>query len=166
MPTPSALPTPDASRIKTATYAHSGHLWESEYSGEKGFSETLITDIVALVLKRRGYSLRSRAKSHTGPDVEAVSPKNWRIVVEAKGEAGIPDAFYARFVAALGQILLRMNREDTTYVVAVPWHKRYVDLLRKVPRSLCRRLNLEFWLVAPATGKHDYHVGILPSDVD
>lgn len=166
MPAPSALPTPDASRIKTATYAHSGHLWESDHAEIKGLSEALVADIVALVLKRRGYSLRVRAKCQTGPDVEAVSPKGRRIVVEAKGEGRNSDASYTLFVTALGQILLRMNSEDTTYVVAVPWHKRYVDLLRKVPRSLCRRLNLEFWLIAPATGDHDYQVGILPSDVD
>lgn len=166
MPAPILLPTPASSRISTATYAHSGHLWESEHSEIKGLSEALVADIVALVLKRRGYSLRVRAKTQTGPDVEAVSPKNRRIVVEAKGEGRNPDAFYTLFVTALGQILLRMDTEDTTFVVALPWHKRFVDLLRKVPRPLCRTLNLEFWLVAPATGQHDYHVGILPSDVD
>ena len=166
MPAPILLPTPAPSRITSVTYAHSGHLWESEHSENKGLSEALVVDIVALVLKRRGYSLRVRAKKQTGPDVEAVSPKNRRIVVEAKGEGRNSDDSYTLFVTALGQILLRMNSEDTTYVVAVPWHKRNVDLLRKVSRQLCRRLSLEFWLIAPATGKHDYDVGILPCDVD
>ena len=161
-----ALPKPIPSKIVCATYPKSGVLVELEYKEYRGLSEELVIEVIRTWLGHHGYSVTSRKKSQKGPDLEAFAPTEKTLVLEAKGEGSRPEMFRNYFLAALGQIVLRMNGSGATYVVALPSHEKYVSLVRKVPPPIRKKLGLEFWLVQPVTGILDYHIGVLKSDAE
>ena len=161
------LPALRSERILIREYLGWGNMLEHQYSGSVGLTEELVTGIVAAALRRRGFTLRSRGKGQRGPDVEAYSARE-KVFVEAKGEGTAPDRFYTQLMVALGQVLTRMNDTKAKYVVALPWHTRYMDLIRTIPQSVRQKLRLQFWLVAPVSGElasqADYHVGVYSWD--
>ena len=53
------------------------------------------------------------------------------------------------FQSALGQILIQMNNQAATYTIALPCQDRFVRLVCRVPRAICRKLKLDFRLVEP-----------------
>lgn len=162
------LPTPTAGRVFFVHFPSSGTMVEDEYRGNKGLSEEIVKATVRIVLESIGYSTRVSTKGESGPDVEAHSLSDGKpcLLVEAKGEGSGPKVFHKNLCAALGQTLLRMGNEKTIYVIALPRHRSYLNLVRRIPRRVRESLNLEFWLVAPVEGIHDYEVGVLPSNRD
>ncbi len=159
-----ALPQPQRSRITAITYPGPGFLVDFEYRGRKGFTEELVQGVVAALLEREGYSVKTGGRLPRGPDLEAFSTRGRKIVVEAKGEGSRPEMFRNFFQAALGQIILRMNDDRTIYIVALPCHDQFVRLVRLVPRRVFRALNLHFWLIEATQGILDYHIHVVESD--
>jgi hypothetical protein len=68
------------------------------------------------------------------------------------------------FQSTLGQILIQMNDEAATYIIALPCHDRFVRLACRVPRAICRKLKLDFWLVEPTVGLLDYHLHMVENN--
>lgn len=83
-------------------------------------------------------------------DVVAEHATLGTVIVEVEGESTRQreQAVYS----ALGQALLNMRSFDgsTSYAIAVPHREDWVRQLRKVPRSVARRLNLKLLAVSPS----------------
>ena len=99
-------------------------------------------------------------KGEKGPDIEAAS-LNETIILEAKGEASRPEMFGNFFLAAIGQILLRMTHSERRYVIALPFHKRFVKLVQRVPGTIRLKLQLEFWFIGKFTD-NCWAIAVLP----
>jgi hypothetical protein len=152
------LPSPRGSRIFRGSYPSAGFLVDFEYKQNKGLNEELVKRVVTVHLEGDGYSVKCGEKAQHGPDIEAFHTSRPGLVVEAKGEASRPEMFRNFFQAALGQIILRMNAEGCSYIVALPCHQQFVRLVRQVPQSVSRKLGLEFWLIEPDSGALDYSI--------
>jgi len=133
-------------QINAFSVQNISQLVEWEYADNCGLSEELVKAVVSMYLNRRGFSVRVGAKGEKGPDIEAATLDE-TIVLEAKGEASRPEMFGNFFLAALGQILLRMTRTERRYVIALPYHKKFVKMVQHLPGSVRQKLQLEFWLV-------------------
>ncbi len=71
------------------------------------------------------------------------------MIVEAKGEGQNPRTIYRSFMVVLGQILCRMQNEDSRFVIALPAQEGFVRLARMLPAALRQKLNLEIWVINP-----------------
>ena len=149
-------PAPQRSRIFFAFYPSADFVVDFEYKQNQGLDEQLVKRIVTVHLESEGYIVKCGERSQRGPDVEAFSVGKPGLVIEAKGEGSKPGMFRNFFLAALGQIILRMGHNDSSYIVALPCHEQFVRLVRQVPLSVCRMLNLQFWLIEPTSGTRDY----------
>ena len=118
-----------------------------EYKENLGITEEVVKDLVCRQLERDGYSVKKKLPREKGADIEGLSNQHGGVIVEAKGEASRPEMFYNFFLAALGQIVMRMSEENARYTVALPAHEKFVKLVRGVSQSARKKLNLEFWLV-------------------
>ena len=164
--TVSNLSEPALHRLFSACYPKSGLLVEWQYDTAKGMTERLLTKVISVHLNGEGYSVACSASRDKGPDIRATSSIKPGVIVEAKGEGSCPQMFNNYFNSAIGQITQRMIDPSVIYVIALPWHKKYVRLIQQYSRYVRQKLSLEFWLVTPTEGLYDYHLGILRPDAE
>ena len=135
-------------------------LAEFEYAENCGLSEELVKAVASKYLNGHGYSVKVGTKREKGPDIEAAKLDETTIL-EAKGEASRPEKFNNFFLAALGQILLRMTRSGKRFVIALPCHKRFVKLVQRVPNTVRQKLGLELWLIGKFA-ENCWAIAVLP----
>jgi hypothetical protein len=87
------LPQPQRSRVFAATYPNARFLVDFEYSTNKGQTEELVKAALTAQLEHDDYSVKTGGRLHRGPDIDAFSTRNPKIVVEAKGEGADPKCF-------------------------------------------------------------------------
>ncbi len=138
----------------------SGQLVDLEYTKNAGISEEIVKELVYRELRKESYSVKKTSPRGKGPDIEGSSPKG-RVIVEAKGEGSRPEMFHNFFLAALGQILMRMTDQNTRYIIALPIHEKFVRLVRQLPPNVREKLNLEFWLIGAKPVRYSIHI-LLP----
>jgi hypothetical protein len=155
---------PPGEDLFCACVMRSTQLVDLEYQENAGISEETVKDQVYRQLTRDDYSAKKNSPHGKGPDIEGWSAQQGDMVVEAKGEGSRPEMFHNFFLAAIGQIVLRMSKTNARYVVALPIHENFVKLVRKVPQDVRRKLNLEFWLVGSKPVSYSIH--ILRPDAD
>ena len=147
-----------ANELHCAYVTNSRQFVDLEYKQNAGITEEVVKDLVYQQLKRDGYSAKKNSPKGKGADIEGWSNRYGGVVVEAKGEGSRPEMFYNFFVAALGQIVMRMNERNTRYVVALPIHEKFVRLVQGVSHEARKKLNLEFWLVGADPIRYSIHI--------
>ena len=141
-----------------ASVMNSRQFVDLEYKQNAGITEEAVKDIVYQQLTRDGYSAKKSSPRGKGADIEGWSSQKGGVVVEAKGEGSRPEMFHNFFLAALGQIVMRMSEENTRYVIALPIHEKFVRLVRGVSQHALKKLNLEFWLVGADPIRYSIHI--------
>jgi hypothetical protein len=113
------LPAPKYQYLVPGTVGRSRQLTDFQYRETSGLSEEHVKAVVACLLRGAGYTVEVGRQGARGPDLVAESDSG-RIIVEAKGEGRNPRAIYRSFMVVLGQILRRMQNEDSRFVIALP----------------------------------------------
>ena len=121
--------------------------------------EPFIENKVIQYFQSRGFSVRRDIKMSEiregnisvylhRLDILAVrDDEEWRI--ECKGDAG---GISVDFNTGLGQIIRKMDSENPSYAIAMPYIQQYRDQVDKVPELVSRKLNLR-WIWVKKNGE-------------
>lgn len=112
-------------------------------------------------LTQQGWTVSEPAWGQkTGIDIQAVM-QNRVLVVEAKGEARSDQQMGNYFLSALGELIQRMDSPDKEYALAFPEHRRYLNMVARLPLWVKRHLRLQFFFVrrerSAFTVSHETH---------
>jgi hypothetical protein len=123
--------------------------FERPQGGTKGslLSEDDVKRAVRDHLRQHGWTVSEPAWGQkTGIDIQAVM-QNRVLVVEAKGEVQSDQQMGNYFLGALGELIQRMDSPDKEYALAFPEHRRYVNMVARLPLWVKRHLRLQFFFV-------------------
>ena len=112
--------------------------------------EDEVKDILQRHLESQDWEVKVRRGQTKGIDVEATrSTEHW--VIEAKGWASGKEQQQGNyFLAALGEVLQRMERDDVKYSLAFPDIPRYRALWDRIPRLAKHRTGVSCLFVDKA----------------
>lgn len=136
------------------TLADANAVREFAYGGEVGISEDEVKHAVHQCLIARGWDVDVRWGHDRGIDIEARRGTE-RLVLEAKGEGSLQPMRVNYFVAAIGELVQRMDAPDVQYGLAFPAHSQFAGLVSRFPDWVRSRLNLQFYFVRRANSGYD-----------
>lgn len=114
-------------------------------TGER-LSEDQVKRAVATHLESGGWTVQVAWGRTPGIDIEA-RRRGERLVIEAKGEAGLQPQQHNYFVGALGELVQRLDEPNARYGLALPNHRQYHGLVDRLPDEAKKRLNfIVFWV--------------------
>jgi hypothetical protein len=122
-----------------------------------------VKEAVAGYLRHRGFHVFVGKRLERGPDIRA-SRLHRRLLIEAKGEPRLPQAFTEHFLTALGQLFMRMNSPGYIYALALPAHRAFVRMIEDFPNHARHTIPISFYLVRPGNEKNPPEVGCFPYD--
>lgn len=97
-------------------------------------------------LATQGFEVAVAWGHERGIDIEAHRGLE-RILLEAKGEAGLQPQQVNYFLGALGELIQRMDDPDAFYGLALPDNRQYRGLVDRLPSLARERLNLMVFFV-------------------
>lgn len=113
---------------------------------EKGLSEDEVKEKLKEHLEKEGWKTKVADGKKHGIDIEAIKG-NQRWVIEVKGNGSLKPMRTNYFLAVLGEILQRMDDENTKYSIAFPNLREYKDLWGKLPQLAKDRTKIDMILV-------------------
>ena len=96
--------------------------------------------------KKRGYHTTVAWGHSRGADIIA-QKENERIIVEVKGCGSRQQMRVNYFLAMIGEILQRMDSEESEYYIALPKIQQYENLWHKLPTLAKQRTSIKLILV-------------------
>lgn len=102
-------------------------------------------------LVARGYEVEVAWGRAPGVDIVA-RRHDGRVLLEAKGEAANPPQQVNYFLGAIGELVQRLDDPDARYGLALPDHRQYRGLVKRLPRLAWARLHLVVLFVRRADG--------------
>lgn len=111
------------------------------YRAAGDLTEEEMKTTLAYRLRKRGWQVEVAWGHRHGVDIQAHrGDEIWRI--EVKGPGSRPAMRHNYLLAILGEILLRMDREDARYSICLPDMAEYRELWAKLPSVAKRRTRL------------------------
>lgn len=114
---------------------------------DERITEDEIKRAVAEYLVGRGWEVEVRWGRERGIDIEAYKETE-RLICEAKGQAPAGPQQVNYFLGALGELVQRMSDPRARYALALPDHRQYRGLVRRLPVLVWERLNLTVFFVS------------------
>lgn len=111
-----------------------------------GLSEDEVKNRITAYLEKEGWKSKVAEGKKHGIDIEAIKD-NERWVIEVKGNGSRKPMRTNYFLAVLGEILQRMDDENTRYSIAFPNLMEYKNLWNKLPQLAKERTRIDMILV-------------------
>jgi hypothetical protein len=112
--------------------------------------EDIVKRILKIALRYMGFDdkqISIKCGRTRGIDIEARNEDLGHLIIEVKPEGKTDQQTGNYFLNGLAELLQRMDSPDKTYFLALPAHRRYVNLIKRLPLWIKQQLQLHFLLI-------------------
>lgn len=113
-------------------------------------NEDVVKKTIQLALSRLGFAeteIKIKWGYARGVDIEAKNERIGHYLVEVKPEGGTDQQTGNYFMNGLAELLQRMGDPHKKYFLGFPAHRRYVNMIIRLPSWVMNQLQLGFFLV-------------------